>query len=69
MEEYLYRVNLICKFSGENVSIFVWGQNTDDATYKVTHVLCGYNGEYIWTGSNPEYRDNQLVSRVVYISV
>lgn len=62
--EYLYRVNFICRVTSEKISIYVWGLNTDDATHKVTGVLCGYNGEYIWTGSNPEYRDNQLVSRV-----
>lgn len=52
MEEYLYQVNFICRCTGEKISLFVWGLNTDDATHKVTSVLCGYNGEYIWTGSN-----------------
>lgn len=68
MEEYLYQVNLICRCTGEKTNLFVWGLNTDEATHKVTHVLCGYNGEYIWIGSNPVYRDNKLVSRV-YITV
>lgn len=62
--EYLYRVNLICRVTGERVSIFVWGPNAVEATHKVTHVLCGYNGAYIWIGSNHEYRDSELVSRV-----
>lgn len=68
MKEFLFCVNLICRVTGEKISIFVWGLNTDDATHKVTSVLCGYNGEYIWAGSGPEYRDNHLVSRP-YITV
>ena len=52
MEEYLYQVNFVCRCTGQKISLFVWGLNVDDATHKVTSVLCGYNGEYIWTGSN-----------------
>lgn len=52
MEQYLYQVNFICRCTGEKISLFVWGLDTDDATHKVTSALCGYNGEYIWTGSN-----------------
>ena len=52
MEEYLYQVNFICRCTGEEISLFVWGLNTDDATHKITSVLCDYSGEYIWTCSN-----------------
>ena len=60
MEEYLYQVNFICRCTGEKISLFVWGLNTDDATHKVTSVLCGFNGEYIWTGSNKVLAPTQI---------
>ena len=68
MKEYLFRVGLICRVTGENISIFVWGLNSGDVTHKVTNVLCGCNGEYILAGIGPEYRDNQIASRP-YITV
>ena len=68
MKEYLFRVALICRVTGEKISIFVWGFNADDAAHKVASVLCCCDGEYILVGIGPQYRDNRIASRP-YITV
>lgn len=63
MKEYLYGVNLLHEKTDEPITLYVWGKNTDDATNKLAGVLFGYGLEYIWMGTQPEYRNNQRISR------
>lgn len=66
MTEILYRVGVKHKTTGEKQNLFVWAKNTDEATHKLTGTLIGYNCEYVWTGTGPEYENNQLVTRQRY---
>ena len=63
MTEILYRVGVKHKTTGEKLKLFVWAKNTNEATHKLTGTLIGYNCEYAWTGTGPEYKNNQLVTR------
>lgn len=64
MKEYKYRISMKDKETGEHLHLYVWGQNCDEATHKLSHTLFGMNGQYIWCGSGPEYDDRgKLISR------
>ena len=63
MKEYLFRVGMKDRITGEKVKLHVWAENVDEATHKVTGALFGVNGSYIWIGSGPEYENNKLVER------
>lgn len=65
MKQYLYRVGMKHKKTGEKIDLFVWAENVDEATHKVTNAIGGYRGEYSWTGSGPEYKNNELVTREI----
>lgn len=63
MKEYLYKISLRHKSTGENMKLFVWGENVDKATHSLCGVLIGYKCEYEWHGSSPAYKNNELVER------
>ena len=63
MKEYLYEVFVKDKVLGTKLSLYVWAENTDEATGKLTGVLIGPDCEYIWRGTSPVYQSNGLVER------
>lgn len=63
MYEQKYQVSIRHKVTGERLTLEVWAENTDAATYKLTGTLIGPECEYIWTGSGPIYENNQLIRR------
>lgn len=66
MKEYLYRVGLVHKRTGESFALDVWAKNVDEATHSLCGPLIGYYCEYRWCGSGPVYGDdNEVVSRVI----
>ena len=65
MKQYLYNVGMKHKKTGQKIDLMVWAENVDEATHKVTGAIGGYRGEYSWTGSVPEYENNELVTREI----
>ena len=65
MNEHLYTVSVQDKKTNEKLKLQVWARNTDEATQKLTSSLIGYNCQYRWTGTNPVYEDNKIVTRKV----
>lgn len=65
MKQYLYNVGMKHKKTGQKIDLMVWAENVDEATHKVTGAIGGYRGEYSWTGSGPEYENNELVTREI----
>lgn len=65
MKQYLYRVGMKHKTTGERIKLMVWAENVDEATNKITVAIGGYDGEYSWTGSGPEYENNEIVTREI----
>ena len=63
MYEHKYQVGIRHKVTGENLTLEVWAENTDAATYKLTGTLIGPCCEYIWTGTSPLYENNRLICR------
>lgn len=63
MHEHKYHVGIRHKVTGENITLEVWAENTDAATYKLTSTLIGPYCEYAWTGTSPLYKNNQLIRR------
>lgn len=63
--EHLYTVSVQDKKTNEKLKLQVWARNTDEATHKLTGSLIGYNCQYRWTGTNPVYEDNKIVTRKV----
>ncbi len=63
MTEYLYAIGIRHKETGDTFDLFVWAENTDQATCKLTKAIFGPNGAYVWTGSGPVYKDNAQVTR------
>lgn len=63
MKETLYTVSMKHKATGEKIKLMVWAENVDEATHKIVGAIGGCRGEYSWTGSGPEYENNQLVTR------
>ena len=65
MIEHLYTVCVRDKKTKEQLKLQVWARNTDEATQKLTGSLIGYHCQYRWTGTNPVYEDNKIVTRKV----
>lgn len=65
MNEHLYTVSVQDKKTNEKLKLQVWARNTDEATQKLTGSLIGYHCQYCWTGTNPVYADNKIVTRTV----
>lgn len=65
MKQVLYSVGMKHNKTGERLKLMVWAENVDEATHKVTGAIGGYRGEYSWTGSGPQYENNQLVTREI----
>lgn len=65
MIEHLYTVSVQDKKTNEQLKLQVWAKNADEATHKFTGSLIGYNCQYRWTGTNPVYEDNKIVTRKV----
>ena len=65
MNEHLYTVSVQDKKTKEKLKLQVWAKNTDEATHKLTGSLIGYHCQYRWTGTNPVYEDNKIVTRKV----
>lgn len=63
MKEYLYEVFLKDKAIGDEFSLCVWAENTDEATAKLCGTLIGPNCEYIWRGTSPVYQSNLQLER------
>ena len=63
MTEYLFRVGMKHKKTGEKLSLMVWAKSVDEATHKVVKAIGGCYGEYSWTGSGPEYGDDGNVMK------
>lgn len=63
MKEYLYEVFLKDKEVGNKFSLYVWAENTDEATHKLVGTLIGPDCEYIWRGTSPVYQSNGQVER------
>lgn len=63
MKERLYEVGLKDKATGDNISLYVWAENTDEATNKLVGTLIGPYCEYIWRGTSPVYQSNGQVER------
>ena len=61
--ERLYNVGLKHKTSGQKINLQVWAKDPMEATGKLTNSLIGWDKEYIWTGTGPVYKDNELVER------
>lgn len=58
----LYRVSMMHRKNGEKVSLEVWAEDIEEATARC-NFLFNYDGEYRWTGSNPLYENNKLISK------
>lgn len=65
VKQYLYSVGMKHKKTGQKIDLMVWAENVDEATHKVTGAIGGYRDEYSWTGSGPEYENNELVTREI----
>ena len=63
MKEYKWSVGLRHKATKAKLNISVWAPTCDDATHKLTGVLIGPECEYEWTGTGPDYENNQTVGR------
>lgn len=63
MTEQLFSVGMRHNKSNEKIDLQVWAANADEATYKVVRTIGGPYGEYSWTGSGPEYGDDNEVIR------
>lgn len=65
MKQHLYRVGMKHNTTGERVNLHVWADNVEEATHLIVSAIGGYRGEYSWTGSGPEYQNNQIVTREI----
>ena len=63
MTEYLYQVGIRNKETGGKMRLNVWAESVDTATHKLTGTLIGCDCEYVWTGTGPLYKNNQLIKR------
>ena len=62
-KEYLYKVGLKNKETGDRFDLQVWAQNGDEATHKLTGTLIGYHCQYAWCGTGVLYENNKPVTR------
>ena len=65
MTEQLFSVGMRNRTTLEEIKLWVWAFDVDEATTKVVNAIGGYDGEYSWTGSGPIYRNNEVVKRQV----
>ncbi len=65
MRQQLFRVSAKHKITNKSIELAMWAENVCEATGKVSNILFGPDNEYIWTGSGPEYRNNEVVVREV----
>ena len=63
--EILYRVGIVHKERDEKLSVEVCGKDPQEATSKLLSSLIGPYNQYIWLGTGPVYRDNEVVKREV----
>lgn len=53
------------KETGERIDLKIWAENVDRATAKAIGVMGGPNAQYIWTGTGPMYKNNEVITRIV----
>lgn len=63
--QYLYKIGLEDKRTGEKLSVKVWAKNKEEAGKSLDGWLTGWDGEYRWTGAVSEVHDEdgKVISR------
>lgn len=65
MTQQLFRVSAKDRRTGEEVHLHVWAENNSAATDRLCEALFGKYGPYTWTGTSPEYENNEVIKREI----